>query len=431
MSDSERTVISEQAIKAYLSQGLSAAEVLAQRAIYGENVLPAAKGRSAWSILLSQFINPLIYIILVAAAISLVMGEIEDFLIIMVVVVIDVALGFVQEYQAHQTYKALKEMLQATAVVIRDGERREVDIKELVPGDLVVLNAGERLAADGEIITSTKLSIEEAVLTGESEAVFKSDQNGSNQVYMGTTVVTGRGYMRVTHIGAKTELGQIAASQQEITQEETPLQVRLKRFSRILTYLVIGVTLLILLTGLMSGRDPLDMVRVAIVLAIAAVPEALPIAVTIIQVIGMRKILKRNGLVEKLSAVETLGSVTVICTDKTGTLTEGRMRVVRSDFADPKKAMETMALCNNLEGPVDAALWEHAKSSPDVDPQQIVNASERLAEVLFTSETKFMVTESSLAGEVVLYMKGAPEIVLDMCKVEAEDRARILAQIEK
>jgi len=415
----------------YSARGLSKAEVVSQRQIYGPNILPTARGRSAFSILIDQFKNPLIYIILVAAGISLIMGELSDFLIIMVVVAIDVLLGFAQEYQAQRTYKALKNMMKITAAVIRGGVRSEIDVSELVPGDLAVLNAGKHIPGDGEIISSTKLTVDEAILTGESEPVNRSSKSGQNELFMGTTVVTGRGYLKVKNTGASTELGKIAANQQETVREETPLQIRLKRFSRTLTYIVAGITLIIFATGLLTGRPFMDMLRISIVLAIAAVPEGLPIAVTVIQVIGMRKILKRNGLVQKLLAVETLGSVTVICTDKTGTLTEGRMRVVRSSFSDYQHALETMVLCNNLEGPVDVALWEHAMDGLKHDPQEIVNKSERLAEVLFTSETKYMVTENRYDGQVFLNMKGAPEIVLEMCDLDQEERIRILAQIDE
>src|SRR5512136_1342485 len=180
---------------------------------------------------------------------------------------------------------------------------------------------------------------------------------------MGTTTITGRGTLVVTKTGSTTELGQIAASLQEHVEEDTPLQVRLKSFSKTLTYIVLGFTLAILITGLAMGRAFLEMLRVSIVLAIAAVPEGLLIAVTVILVLGMRKILRRQGLVKKLLAVETLGSVTTICTDKTGTLTEGHMRVSRAELQDETRAWQTMVLCNNLEGPVDIALWEYAEKN--------------------------------------------------------------------
>ncbi len=416
-------------------QGLTAAEVAARRRSYGENVLPATRAVSVWSILLSQFKSPLVYIILVAAAISLAVGELGDFAIIMAVVIIDAVLGFVQEYQAQRTYTALKGLLKPTTTVIRDGVRQEVEVRELVPGDLVLLSAGDRTPADGDLLEASKLAVDEAILTGESEPITKSAASADNatqgQVFMGTTVITGRGLLCVTGTGARTELGKIATSLDEAEEQETPLQVRLRAFSHTLTRLVIVITLAIFATGVITGRNMVEMLRVSIILAIAAVPEGLLIAVTVVLVLGMRKILKRNGLVKRLLAVETLGSVTVICTDKTGTLTEGRMRVTHSAFEDRQRALETMVLCNNLEGPVDAALWEHAQSELGSDPEALAGRAERMGEEPFSSETKFMITVDRLDGQAGSYLKGAPEIVLGMCAVSAAERARILALVEQ
>jgi Ca2+-transporting ATPase len=414
--------------------GLIQADVLRLRQQYGENRLPAEKGTTVWTILLNQIKSPLVYIILVAAGVSLAVREYNDFAIIMAVVVIDVILGFIQEYQAQQTYTALKGLLKPTTTVIRYGERHEVEVWELVPGDVVVLNSGEHVPADGEITESTKLAVDEAILTGESEPVNKNDTESHNLVFMGTTTITGRGTMVVTKIGPSTELGQIATSLQEHVEEDTPLQIRLKTFSKSLTYIVIGFTLAILITGLLMGREFLEMLRVSIILAIAAVPEGLLIAVTVILVLGMRKILKRQGLVKKLLAVETLGSVTVICTDKTGTLTEGRMRVARIDLPEQERALQTMVLCNNLEGPVDIALWEYAQANMTISPQDLVDSSERLAEELFTSETKYMITavsSNSHKNNHINYLKGAPEIVLGMCRIGENERNQILTTVDE
>ncbi len=417
------------------NSGLTQAEVLARRDQVGENVLPEEKKTPAWTILSNQFKSPLVYIILVAAGVSLVVGELGDFGIIMAVVIIDAILGFVQEYQAQQTYTALKGLLKPTTTVIREGQRQEVEVRELVPGDLVLLNAGERVPGDGELLESAKLALDEAILTGESEPVNKSAAQDvtaeDNRVAMGTTVITGRGLMRVTGTGTRTELGKIATSLQEHVEEETPLQVRLKTFSKTLTRIVVLFTLAILAAGLLLGREFLDMLRTSIILAIAAVPEGLLIAVTVILVLGMRKILRRNGLVKKLLAVETLGSVTTICTDKTGTLTEGRMRVTRVELLERKRALETMILCNNLEGPVDIALWEYARKEDPNNPQDLVDGSERLAEELFSSETKFMATYTRLDGERNDYLKGAPEIVLEMCQISKGEKGAVLAKVDR
>jgi Ca2+-transporting ATPase len=413
-----------------IDSGLSNTEVLSRRAQYGENRLPAEKTTSPWTILLNQVKSPLVYIILVAALVSLFAREYGDFAIIMAVVVIDVILGFVQEYQAQKTYTALKGLLKPTTTVLRAGERREVEVWELVPGDLVFLATGEKVPSDGVVLESTKLTVDEAILTGESEPVNKS----KNEItFMGTTILTGRGLMQVQATGKSTELGKIATSLQEHTEEDTPLQKRLKAFSKTLTWIVAGFTLAILATGLIMGGAFLDMLRTSIILAIAAVPEGLLIAVTVILVLGMRKILKRNGLVKRLLAVETLGSVKVICTDKTGTLTEGRMRVLKSEIIDQQRALQTMALCNDLEGPVDVAMWEYARDLMKEDPQKLVDASKRLEEELFTSETKYMITAITgnlFQGQGYNFLKGAPEIVMGMCQIEADEKARFLALVD-
>ena len=411
--------------------GLTSPEVQERRKQYGENRLPVEKTTSPWTILLSQIKSPLVYIILVAAIVSLVAREYGDFAIIMAVVVIDVILGFVQEYQAQKTYTALKGLLKPTTTVLRDGERCEIEVWELVPGDLVLLNAGEKVPGDGLVLEKTKLTLDEAILTGESEPVNKAVDE---KTFMGTTVLTGRGMMQVQQTGSTTELGKIATSLQEHVEEDTPLQKRLKAFSKSLTWIVSGFTLAILATGLIMGGGFLDMLRTSIILAIAAVPEGLLIAVTVILVLGMRKILKRNGLVKRLLAVETLGSVTVICTDKTGTLTEGRMRVSKSEILDPERALQTMVLCNDLEGPVDVAMWENARQLLNGDPQQMVDQSKRLEEELFTSETKYMITAITgniFQGQDYNFLKGAPEIVMGMCKIAPKEKARFLAFVDE
>ena len=411
--------------------GLTTAEVEERRRQYGPNALPQGKKTSVLSIFFDQFKNPLVYIILVAAAISLAVGEYGDFAIIMVVVILDAILGFVQEYKAQGTYIALKGLLKPTTTVIRNGERQEIEVRDLVPDDIVLLNAGEHIPGDGEILEALKLTVEEAILTGESEPVVKTAEAGQNQAFMGTIVLTGRGVMRVTTTGANTELGRIATSLHEEIEEKTPLQIRLEAFSRTLTRLVLAITAAIFIVGLISGRQVVEMLRTSIILAIAAVPEGLLIAVTVIQVLGMRKILKRNGLVKRLLAVETLGSVTTICTDKTGTLTEGRMRVTRREVNDDQRALEVMVYCNDLEGPVDAALWDYARGQLGRDPQDMAKAAERVGEELFSSETKFMITANRLAGETIYYLKGAPEIVLGMCSADDEARRRILSEVEQ
>ncbi len=411
-------------------RGLTSAEAAERRARYGANALPSARGPTAWTILLHQLKSPLVYIILVAAAVSLVARQETEFALIMAVVVIDVGVGFAQEYQTERSYTALKGLLRPTTTVIRDGRRQEVEVQEVVPGDLAVLNAGERIPADGEVLAGAGLRVDEAILTGESEVVAKDPSEGSNRAFMGTTVMAGRGLLRVTGTGPGTELGRIAASLGQRQEEETPLRRRLRGFSRLLTSLVAVVTAAVLVAGVLGGRGFLEMLRVSIVLAIAAVPESLLIAVTIVLVLGARAILRRNGLVRRLSAVETLGSVTVICTDKTGTLTEGRLRVTRSALPERERALQAMVLCNNLEGSLELALWEHARAELGEDPQQLAERSRRLAEEPFSSESKYMIVATRLEEETLDYVKGAPEAVLGMCATGQAERAAILAQAE-
>ncbi len=411
-------------------KGLSSSEILERKRKYGDNILPVEKGPGIWTILFSQFKSPLVYIILFAALVSLIVGEYSDFGIIMAVVLIDAVLGFVQEYRAQKTYEALKTLVRPTTTVIRDGQRKEIEVSDLVPGDLVLLNSGEHVPGDGIIIQDTKLALDESILTGESEPINKSSHPNENLIFMGTIIVTGRGLMEVTKIGSNTELGQIATSLQYEPDEDTPLQIRLKSFSKVLTRIVIAFTTLILIAGVLMGKGFLDMLRVSIILAIAAVPEGLLIAVTIILVLGMRKILRRKGLVKKLLAVETLGSVTVVCTDKTGTVTEGRMKVTHVEFNDKEKGLFNMLLCNNLEGPVDIALWEYAQNQFSENVQHFLDNTERVNEELFTSETKYMITENMIGSQSYFFLKGAPEIILNMCRLAPEGQKQILSQVE-
>ena len=430
-------------------QGLSESEVLEYRKKYGENRIPSEKGPSAWSILLDQFKSPLVYIILTAALVSLALNEIGDFSIIMVVVIADVILGFFQEYKAQKTYVALKTLVHPTATVIRNGNQIDVEVWELVPGDLVVLNTGDKVPADGILIEATKLAVDESILTGENEPISKKaaagnedvlnkntkfiDLNPISEVYMGTTVVSGRGIMRVERTGSATELGKIAASLSNQVEMDTPLQIRIKSFSKTLTRIVVAATLFILIIGLLMGSSFFEMLRMSIILAIAAVPEGLLIAVTVILVMGMKRILNKNGLVKRLLAVETLGSVTVICTDKTGTITEGRMQVSRTAFTDDDRALQTMIYCNNQDGAVEIALWQYAVEHLTQNPKTLVDQSTRLAEELFTSETKFMITQvtggEKLSPQGTLFLKGAPEIVLSMCYISKEEKEQIIALI--
>jgi Ca2+-transporting ATPase len=407
--------------------GLTKAEAVERRRRFGSNKLAETKGRSALVIYAAQFKNPLIYIISVAFIISVVLTEYEDALIIGVVILLDSILGFFQEYRAQKTVLALRRLLKPLARVIRDGETVEIEVADIVPDDLVTANPGDRIAADGELVEAISLTVNEAILTGESEPIPKGVDD---IVYMGTSVSSGRGLFKVTATGMKTELGKIAESLAEIKEKPTPLQLRLHRFGKTLTYMVITICLIIFVTGLILGKNPLQMITLSVVLAIAAIPEGLLIAVTMILAIGMRAVLRRKGLVKKLLAVETLGSVTVICTDKTGTLTEGIMQVSRTDFGSEEMAAHVMALCNDLADSLETTLWAYVKSLR-VDPQGLAEEHERLYEVPFTSENKYMLTTNSVDGSEVAFVKGAPEIVLNFCNVQPKERKQLAIQFEE
>jgi Ca2+-transporting ATPase len=411
-------------------QGLSEAEVEMRRKEYGMNALPARERPSRIAIFLSQFANPLVYVILGAAVISLLLREFKDFYIIMAVVIFDAILGYVQERQAEATYESLRKLVKPTATVVRDGHRKEVDVTGLVPGDVVILTAGDRIPADGTVLESVRMAASEAILTGESESIRKDTAPGQDALYMGTTVLTGRGIMQVSRTGKDTELGKIATSLSETEDETTPLQLRLAAFSRTLTRIVIVVTAVLFFIGLAGGRPFLEMARVAVILAIAAIPEGLLIAVTVILVIGMRRILKRQGLVKRLLAVETLGSVTTICTDKTGTLTYGVMVVQKADFAMRARGIEALVLCNNLEDSLEVALWDYAKANGIEDPEEFARVSKRIEEEPFSSEIRYMRTVNIVRGSEVAYVKGAPEIVAAMCGLSCDEKAEIQRTVE-
>ncbi|HML21288.1 MAG TPA: cation-translocating P-type ATPase [Aggregatilinea sp.] len=319
--------------------GLSDGQVAERQAEHGKNALPVGQGTSIWKLLLSQFTDVMVFVLIVAAAISFAIGDTKDSIVILAIVVLNAALGFFQEYQAEQALAALSAMQTPQVRVRRGGHVHEVSAEDLVPGDIVLLEAGDRIPADGRLIEAVNLQIEEAALTGESVASEKSvkplHDNGTppavadrtNMAYMGTAVTYGRGVLAVTETGLKTQLGNIAAMLQRVEEGRTPLQDRLAHMSVWLAGAALIVTVLVFVAGVLRGEDLREMFLTAIGLAVAAIPEGLPAVITIALALGARRMVKRNALIRKLPAVETLGSVSVICTDKTGTLTRNEMTV--------------------------------------------------------------------------------------------------------
>lgn len=409
--------------------GLSENEVLKLRARYGENVISAKEGQHWFSILASQLKSPLIYILFFVIFISLLFGKNLDAFLIGSVVVLNSLMGFFQEYKAQKTLIALSKILKPKALVIRQGQRKEIEAKDLVPRDLVVLGEGDKVPADGRLIQGTGLLLNEAILTGEEEGLEKTPDKEKGRLFMGTTVIAGAGLMEVEKIGQETAIGKIQTSLSEIEEEKTPLEAKLEEFSKNLALLILIICLFIFLIGLTQAKDLFETFRFSVILAVAAIPEGLPIAITAILTLGVRRILKRNGLVKRLISIETLGATSVICTDKTGTLTEGRMQVFRTDFKDMKRAFAALALTNEQRTNLEAAIWNYLKKE-GADPQNIFDEAERIYEEPFDSGKKYALTINKIEGKETAFILGASEIVLSFCRPET-DKKSILEKIEK
>ncbi|NOX60709.1 MAG: cation-translocating P-type ATPase [Chloroflexi bacterium] len=324
-------------------KGLSQEEVARRRAQYGPNELVARAGKPVWRMILDQLSEVMVIILIIAAVISFLLGEYIDATVILAIVVLNTVLGFTQEYKAEQAMAALQKLAVPVVRVRREGHVIEVSAHELVPGDIVLLEAGTMIPADGRVVESYNLKVQEASLTGESEPVEKSVDalereevalgDRRNMVFMGTAVTYGRGVVVITDTGMNTELGKIADMIQTVEQEPTPLQKRLAQLGKGLAVAALIIVAIVFGLGVMRGEDVKHMFLVAISMAVAAVPEGLPAVVTIALALGAQRMLKRHALIRKLPAVETLGSVTVICSDKTGTLTENKMTVAVLDVA--------------------------------------------------------------------------------------------------
>ncbi len=410
-------------------QGLTNHEVINLRKKYGQNVLPSKSHCSWLEILISQFKSPLIYILFIVVIVSLFFGETADALLVITVIVLNVLMGFFQEFSSQKTLASLRNILKPTNLVIRNGQRQEIDIEELVPGDLVVLAMGDKVPADGEIIESTNLLINEAILTGESKALNITELS-QKTVHMGTTVIAGKAIMKVTQIGIKTEIGKIGKSLAEIKDEKTPLQEKLEIFTKQLMLIIVLVCLSLFIVELATAINFWEALRLAIVLSVAAIPEGLSIVVTVILALGMKKILKQQGLVKKLLSIETLGSTSVVCTDKTGTLTEGQMKVVATDFKDQLKAQLAMILANEQKDSLEIALWQFVKQKGQLNPEKILASTQKVYEEIFDSTKKYSLTIVDLGEKENAFILGAPEIVLSFCHPSAIEKKKILAEIE-
>jgi P-type Ca2+ transporter type 2C len=439
--------------------GLSEEEAKQRLLKYGRNELKAQKKESPVLVFLKQFMSPLIYVLVIAAVISFVVGHYTDAFVILGILILNASIGFFQETQAERSMQALLEMASPKAKVKRGGNLSIVPAGGLVPGDIIQLEAGDSIPSDARLIEAVNLKINESTLTGESMPVDKDisvvDENTtiadrSNMIFMGTTVTSGRGTAVVVKTGMSTEMGQIAGGMEEVKSEETPLQKSVNQLSRYLVFLFLGATALLLIVGLLKGLGWMEMFLLAVAAAVSSIPEGLPAVLTVVLSIGMRSMARRNAIVRKLLAVETLGSATVICSDKTGTLTLNQM-TVRKVFSDggiiqvtgegyeprgqflkdnkpltPEEIerlrlpLRIGSLCNDsslnsqngkwsiIGDPTEGALVV-AAGKAGMEKGGLEDQYPRLDEIAFESERQYMATLHRDSGKSVVYVKGSVE----------------------
>ena len=450
----------------HAESGLTRAEAARRLADHGPNELQAAQRVTPWALLFEQFKNIFVLILLIAVLLSAFLGHRVEAVAIAVIVLFAILLGFVQEFRAERAIEALRKMAAPTAAVLREGEELNLPARELVPGDIILLRSGDRVPADARLIEAVNLQVEEAALTGESVPAEKhiaplgpgelAVGDRKNMVHAGTLVTYGRGRGVVVATGMQSEFGKIAQMLQTVETGRTPLQKNLDKVGHTLAWVAVVVVLFIVALGLFRGQPLLEMLIFGIALAVAVVPEALPAVVTISLAIGVQRMVKRNALIRRLSAVETLGSTSVICSDKTGTLTKDEMTVRQvlagtdrfrvsgagydphGSFSRDGSAVEpSVPLLSLLRAAVlasDARLlggngngpW-HLKGDPTEGALVVAAAKAglqkaaldaqfpRVHEIPFTSETKRMTTLHQTPAGLVAYSKGAPEVLLDSC----------------
>ena len=460
--------------KTDLKIGLSSPEVKKRLDEVGPNQLEEKKGRTPWDMFLGQFKDVLVLILLISALVSFILGEVSDAVVIAIILILNATLGVVQEYKAEKSLAALKKMTTPNALVIRDGKQAKIEATQLVPGDIVLLESGDHIPADLRLSMVTNLKIQEAVLTGESVPVEKTaeiidkdnistgDQDTGDQdnmAFMGTAVISGRGRGIVVATGMKTEMGQIAGMLEEQKQEDTPLQKKLNQVGKKLGLIILIVVGLVVLLGYLRGIEFFEMFLIGISLAVAAVPEGLPAVVTVVLALGVQRMIKKHVIVRRLPAVETLGATTVICSDKTGTLTQNQMTVRKLVLSEKKIEVEGegyrpvgkfyqteqeiqvqtdpdlslllrgAVLCNNAElqknnennqweiigDPTEGALVVTAAKA-GYDKKKLEEDYPRVKEFPFDSDRKQMSTlHQTPDGSQIIFVKGAPDQVISFC----------------
>ncbi len=450
--------------------GLSTEEAERRIKKYGENKLPEKKRFTYLGVAISQFKSPMVYVLLAAAAVSFLLGEYLDVGVILFAVFLNTVVGFVQEIKAEEALAALSSVVEHKVYVIRDGIEKEINTNDIVAGDILVLKTGDKIPADGRVLESYEMEVDEAVLTGESVPVQKTveylDQGNEteskkNMVYMGSSVLKGRGLAVITDTALNTKFGQIAHLLDQTEDADTPLQIELKNFSKSFGIITFVILIIVMAIGFVRSIPFLEMFTTAVAIAVAAIPEGVLVAVTIILAVGMQRILKNGSLVRKLIAAETLGSVSVICTDKTGTLTKGTMQVdhivtMKSSFrmnhdgkiyrmpqedgdADHMMAIRIGMICNDavvenpeakledwiIHGGYTEKAFLLAGLYAGFDPREISAGSARINEIPFSSDRKFMATLNREMEDYIVYVKGASEEIINRSRyvlVDGETR---------
>lgn len=442
------------------NQGLTEKQVEENRIKYGKNQLEEKKGISPLRLFFGQFKDFMTIVLLAATAISAGLGEVVDATVILLIVILNGVLGFVQEFKTEKSLAALRKLSAPMANVIRDGAQKSIPADQLVVGDLILLEAGDRVGADCRLLQGEQLQANESILTGESMPVEKQPYLGGevkkeNLLYMGTNLTTGRGLCQVTAVGMRTEMGKIAGMLGEAQTEETPIKKHLARVGRELVLICLGVCILIILAGMYHGETLYNMFFSGVSLAVAAIPEGLPAIVTVALAIGVQRMLKRNALVRKLPAVETLGSTTVICSDKTGTLTENQMTVTKiyidgmdigvengfyaggkeirpGELLQLEQLLKIGGICNNAYYTGDQLCGDPTETAiltATIKGKVPLGEMSRLKELPFQSQRKRMsVVVRDEKGQFYLYVKGAPDKLIGRCsKILTSQGERIMS----